>query len=198
MTRLSSLMTASALLAAGLACRDTYPRMMAEQPEQRAEPDASAVTPMTTSVAPSSVPVEPQLPDADLGLRPPPVISTGGLPEPDPACPDTAPEADTRCVVAEGSALSCAWQQGSAIARCACVWKQDDPGPEVFWNCDPGPSGEGPPTSTCPDAAPVSGSRCSDRGSACSYAVPRFMECRCEVNTLTWKCGLDVGAHGGP
>jgi hypothetical protein len=135
------------------------------------------------------------LPDA--GLSPPPVTATDGFPKPDPACPDDAPAADTPCMVAAGTALSCAWQDGAAIERCACVAKEDlPPDAQLLWNCDDGPSGEGPPTDTCPDAAPQQGSACNGIGSSCHYASPPNTKCECRDQPPRWVCG--PAAFGGP
>jgi hypothetical protein len=62
-----------------------------------------------------------------------------------------------------------------------------------MWNCDDGPSGEGPSVSTCPQNRPETGTPCSDRGSSCAYAAPSFARCKCDYDKATWNCEGNTG-----
>jgi hypothetical protein len=82
------------------------------------------------------------------------------------------------CSVPAARALSCAWDQDGGIERCACVSKEGAPeGVSLKWNCDDGPSGEGPSISTCPDTPPAAGSPCLQKGeqSQICHAIGRIV-----------------------
>jgi hypothetical protein len=121
------------------------------------------------------------------------------LPPADPACPKAAPVAGSACTTAAGTALSCAWDLGDAIERCACVAQEGLPtDAKLTWNCDEGVSGEGPAINLCPEQLPETGTQCSAAGLNCRYGVPRYAGCDCVRDKLQWKCDGDSGARGGP
>ena len=199
--RVRSSIAVLAALQSCVACSDTHGASTpAVKPGQTAPVQTAPVqTAPVAGSTPLPQPVPSPPPDAGTGLSPPPVIvtSTSGLPEPAPECPGDAPAAGTPCTTEPGTALSCAWKDGSEIERCACVSKEGlPPGTELLWNCEDGPSGEGPPTSTCPDAAPAAGTACMHAGTSCVYASPPNTKCECRPGPLLWECG--PAAFGGP
>ena len=177
---------AAALMVFALGCNESHSPDKEQSKPATTSPEDKPASGGPTVTAPS---------EPDEGDRPPAVTAPPGLPEPDPACPDAAPEPGTRCTIEVGSALSCAWDTGSTgIARCACVAKQDDPpDAQTLWNCDEGPSGEGPSVSTCPQSRPETGTPCSDRGSSCAYSTPSFARCKCDYEKATWNCEGNTG-----
>jgi hypothetical protein len=200
MSRLRRYAGVIALAYAGSACSDASGAPAGPEPEKteaklEIASDPGAAMPMAPGLGAAMPkppdPRTPESPDAnDRSKRPAPVPGTGAKPMPDPTCPKRAPQPGSACSVPPGGALSCAWEESNgAIERCACVSKEGRPErAPLTWNCDDGPSGEGPATSTCPDTPPVAESPCLVRGNNCRYAEPSSIECDCDPSKMLWDC----------
>lgn len=199
MARLELSLAALALAQVGLGCGAAHdPMLMPGDAEPSKHATGGQMAATTPPVFPPPKANVPEPGDAgEPGLSPPPPGRiTGGLPPPAPACPMKAPTAGSDCSVPAATALSCAWDQDGGIERCACVSKEGAPeGVSLKWNCDDGPSGEGPSISTCPDTPPAAGSPCLLKGNNCRYVMPSVVSCDCDPGELRWKC--DQGAQGG-
>ena len=196
MPRLELSLVALALAQVGLGCGAAHePMSMPGDAAPSKHATAGQMAAATPSVPPPKANVPAPGDAGEPGLSPPPpVMITGGPPPPAPACPMKAPTAGSDCSVPAATALSCAWNEDGGIEECACVSKEGVPeGASLKWNCDDGPSGEGPPTSTCPDTPPAAGSPCLVKGNNCRYAMPS-LSCDCDPRELRWKC--DLGGSG--
>lgn len=112
-------------------------------------------------------------------------------PAPFQECPERAPDDQTPCFVAEGTALNCGYTLDDEEVVCGCIPSETQTWPDTSWHCSTSEPGESEPAvgDRCPDTLPAQGSPCAPAHKLCSYATPKPIECVCDLEEgQSWQC----------